>query len=163
LRVQGEYFSERLCFFEMMCFRNYERNAKYPYFSVITTKRAWSSVIPSQACKEHTWRERNHSAWAFFLSTRTWRSCIPAQKHLRLPLGTESVQRREREIGGKRKGVAPGRDDGVCSLHQELAEDFATYALPIKSKGGFDEEPAGAPGLRFLPLAFSSLGMGPRR
>jgi hypothetical protein len=53
--------------------------------------------------------------------------------------------------------------DGVCSLHQEQTEYLATYAPPVKSKGGSDEEPAGAPGLRFLPLAFSSLGMGPRR
>jgi hypothetical protein len=34
-----------------------------------------------------------------------------------------------------------------------------TYASPIKSKGGSNEEPAGALGLRFLPLAFSSLGI----
>jgi hypothetical protein len=65
--------------------------------------------------------------------------------------------------GGEDKGGAPERGDGVCSLHQELAVHLATYASPIKSKGGSDEEPAGAPGLRFLPLAFSSFGMGPRR
>ena len=75
--------------------------------------------------------------------------------------------REEREIGGggggQEGGGAPGRDDGVCSLHQELVGHLATHAPPIKSKGWFDEEPAGAAGLRFLPMAFSSLGMVPRR
>ena len=78
----------------------------------------------------------------------------------------EKETEREREgegLGGEEGGGAPGRDDGVCSLHQEHAEDLVTYASPIKSKGGSDEEPAGASGLRFLLLAFSSLGMGPRR
>jgi hypothetical protein len=65
--------------------------------------------------------------------------------------------------GGQEGGGAPGRDVGVCSLHQELVEHLATYAPPMKSKGGSDEEPSGAPGLRFLPLAFSSFGIGPRR
>jgi hypothetical protein len=74
------------------------------------------------------------------------------------------VCRGERGEGGEgaRGGDALGRDDGVCSLYQELAKHSATYASPIKSKGRSDEEPAGAPGLRFLPLASSSLGMGPR-
>jgi hypothetical protein len=70
----------------------------------------------------------------------------------------------DRGGGGWARGRgSPGRDDGVCSLQQKLAEDLASYASPIKSKGGSDEEPAGAPGLRFLPLAFSSFVMGPRR
>jgi hypothetical protein len=68
----------------------------------------------------------------------------------------------ERKGGGGKKEGAPGRDYGVCSLHQEQAEHLATYASPITSKGGSDEEPKGAPGLLFLPLAFSSLGMEPR-
>ena len=66
-------------------------------------------------------------------------------------------------VGGEDKGGAPERGDGVCSLHQELAEDSATNASLITSKGGSDEEPAGAPGLRFLPLAFSCSGMRPCR
>ena len=46
---------------------------------------------------------------------------------------------------------------------EELAGHLATHAPPIKSKGGSGEYPAGALGLRFLPLAFSSAGMRPRR
>jgi hypothetical protein len=44
-----------------------------------------------------------------------------------------------------------------------LAGRLATYALSARPKGSSDEEPAGAPGARFLPLAFSSLVMRPRR
>jgi hypothetical protein len=75
----------------------------------------------------------------------------------------ERDREREREREGEEGGRAPERDNGACSLHKEQAGHLATYASPIKSKGGSDEEPAGAPGLRFLPLAFSSWGMGPRR
>ena len=63
-------------------------------------------------------------------------------------------------MGEHEEGVAPGRDDGVSSLHQELVEHSATCKSPAKFKGGSDEEPAGAPGLSSLPLAFSSSGRG---
>jgi hypothetical protein len=39
-----------------------------------------------------------------------------------------------------------------------LAGRLATSALSARPKGSSDKEPAGAHGMRFLPLAFSSLG-----
>jgi len=78
---------------------------------------------------------------------------------MRLPWDSKFAEERER--GGGRGGGAPERGDGVCSLHQEQEEHLATHASLITSKGG--KELLGGPGLRFLPLAFSSLGMGPRR
>jgi|AntAceMinimDraft_5_1070358.scaffolds.fasta_scaffold99666_1 hypothetical protein len=62
------------------------------------------------------------------------------------------------------EGVSPGRGDGacmLCSLLKELADNLYTYASPINPKGGSGKELAGASGLRFLPLAFLSFGMGP--
>ena len=72
-------------------------------------------------------------------------------------------------------GVAPGRDHGVCNLHQG-ASGAIGHTRVARPNGSSDEEPAGAPGARsrralparapgarFLPLAFSSLGMKPRR
>jgi hypothetical protein len=82
-----------------------------------------------------------------------------------LPGNSKFAERRERGgkgEGGKREEVPFERDEGVCSVYQELAGHLATYASPIKSKGELHEEPAGAPGARFLPLAFSSLNMKPR-
>jgi hypothetical protein len=80
-------------------------------------------------------------------------------------LETVDFQRREREGGedARRSGCPRARRWVYRSLHQELAGDLATYASLIKSKGGSDEKPAGAPGVRFLTLAISSLGMELRR
>jgi len=44
-------------------------------------------------------------------------------------------------------GVAPGRDHGVCNLHQG-ASGAIGYTRVARPNGSSDEEPAGAPGAR---------------
>jgi hypothetical protein len=44
-------------------------------------------------------------------------------------------------------GVAPGRDHGICNLHQG-ASGALGHARVARPKGSSEEEPAGAPGAR---------------
>ena len=48
-------------------------------------------------------------------------------------------------------GVAPGRDHGVCNLHQG-ASGAIGHARVARPNGTSDEEPAGASGARFFPI-----------